>query len=685
MRCAVPAPMARALALAAVFWAGAPAAKAASGRELSASPLLHAARGASAVSEGGLQHGDLVYLTVGRTMHRVTVMWDGRVHAKWTHKGSWERFLLERDAGPGEVRSGDIVLLKGWKGKRLTVMGRHLHARWAHAGSWQRFVIETKSGGSDVVLSGSTVFLKAHTGRRVDADSPISRGMVLARWYDQGLWQQITIEAHGPAMAVDATTSTSTESPTTSTTDLPTTPTTTAPLTTPTGAQLPLTSTPTTTRDIPTGSTPTTAGLPSCGALTADSLAQAVEVTTLSLPSPMGSNCKGLDVERSCRHGFYAASPRSDLHALLYNDASGTALLVLISAGGAVVATKGLGEEEVRGLQFEPSARHLVALISGGTGVHGSPSFFVKMRMPDLEVVWSRPIQSRMVGMEMWTPDNSDTIAVSDELYMLHSAGVCHDGAWCARYQGDIVQALNATTGEGVRDVSRDWQASHSCRQMVAYNEMSDSFLMGSAGDYSPKALLFTAFTRGAHAAARTRFEGWGDGAGRQGVAQGAIKAEPLSPGFASVWSFASKLGEPHKLHFARLHSDGAWSAPPRRVFPGSVGAELGANLAPLDGGRWLVAYTEAPGSAVTDAAAMFWDDWGLEEDTRARGSRLAILDASGDVLGAPADISAVGAPFPVEINHLAKRAEGFGWIYIDGPGAATARVAHLRCRHAVI
>lgn len=42
-------------------------------------------------------------------------------------------------------------------------------------------------------------------------------------------------------------------------------------------------------------------------------------------------------------------------------------------------------------MQFDPSARHLVALVSGGTGIQNAPSYFVKMRMPSLEVIWRSP------------------------------------------------------------------------------------------------------------------------------------------------------------------------------------------------------------------------------------------------------------------------------------------------------
>lgn len=81
-----------------------------------------------------------------------------------------------------------------------------------------------------------------------------------------------------------------------------------------------------------------------------------------------------------------------------------------------------------------------MAALPRAAGVRNAPSLFFKIEVPSLEVVWTKPIASPMVGMEKWTPDNSDAIAVSEERYVLHSAGLCRDGEWCAGHQGDIFQ-----------------------------------------------------------------------------------------------------------------------------------------------------------------------------------------------------------------------------------------------------
>lgn len=102
--------------------------------------------------------------------------------------------------------------------------------------------------------------------------------------------------------------------------------------------------------------------------------------------------------------------------------------------------------------------------------------------------------------------------------------------------------------------------------------------------------------------------------------------------------------------------------------------------MAPLGAGKWLVAYTEAEGDVLSSYLRIYWDNWGIPEEVRTGGSRLAILDAAGEVLGAPVNISALAAQFPVEINHLAERPSGIGWIAIDGPGSSAARLMQVRC-----
>jgi len=581
----------------------------------------------------GFEDGDSVYITVPRFDTRFTVEPSGFVHAFWHHRGKWQRFELEREDGPGPVLSGDTVLLKSWTGRRLTVQGSRVHASWRHAGAWQKFVIDAKGAEAGVPITNeSTIFLTGHTGKRVD----VNDGRVRARYSHKGAWQELALELH-------ARRATTTASPPTTTTAPPANP-----------------------------------QSDRCADLTHDRIPELLSTKIAELPAPIGTACGGSGSGRSCRHGFYAASPATDLHALLYNDVEGKAVLVLIDGDDDVAGTLDLGAQEVRGLQFEPDGEHVVALISGA---ENAPSTFVKVAVLRLSIVWTAEVQSPTVGMGKWTPDNTDAIAVSRDRYVLHSAGVCHEGSWCEGYQGDLMQVLNATTGAHLDAEGKDMLANRSSKQMVAYNPQSNTFMLANAAGSDIKGLQFRAFTNGEYLPAGALFESWADGRGKQGVTQGTIRAVPGEGGFAAAWSFGAKDGSPDKLYFAKLTERGAFATEPRVVFEGIGGTEVGAGLAALGGGRWLVGYTAADRDIIQDYMRVHWDDWGIPEEVRSGGSRLAVLDAEGRLLGAPVNVSALGAPIPVEINHLSARRGGIGWIAITGPGATTFTVARLRCR----
>lgn len=138
-------------------------------------------------------------LKVPRSGHRITVQADGQVLAQGSDQGSQQQLVVEKveSAGgcpsPEVVCHGDTVLFTGWTGNTLTVQGSRVHAEWDQRGEWQKFVVESESG-QGAVLPDGVVFLRAHTGARVDADAPDSSGVVQARWDHQGEWQKLIIE-----------------------------------------------------------------------------------------------------------------------------------------------------------------------------------------------------------------------------------------------------------------------------------------------------------------------------------------------------------------------------------------------------------------------------------------------------------------------------------------------------------
>jgi len=141
-------------------------------------------------------------------------------------------------------------------------------------------------------------------------------------------------------------------------------------------------------------------------------------------------------------------------------------------------------------------------------------------------------------------------------------------------------------------------------------------------------------------------------------------------------------VGGLDKLYFATISKDVAFVQAPKQLFPGPSGTQIGGNVASLGAGKWLVAYTESSTDLVTDYLYIFFDDWKVPEAVRTSGGRLAIVDSSGNLLGEPVDTAALGAPFPVEVNHLVERPGGYGWIYMDGAGKDTVKIVQLKCRH---
>lgn len=355
---------------------------------------------------------------------------------------------------------------------------------------------------------------------------------------------------------------------------------------------------------------------------------------------------------------------------------------MLLNGRDEIVTDKVLGTTKVRGIKFHPTdPNSLVAMLAGaGPGV---PSTVFRLAVPALTEQWKGSVGSPTVSLEKGTPDKADAFAVSGKHVVLHSAGECNQGEWCAGHQGSITQVVDMSTGNRIG--GNDWQASHSTKQMISYNPRSDVFLMADAGDAYPKALLFSVITNASKSrtqvtAGTAEFATWGNEGGKQGMTQGAIAASKMGTGFGATWSVGPETGAPDKLFFARFGPHGEYTTAPKRVFGGS-GTEIGSGCVALGNNRWLVTYTASYKDVVKDYLRIFSDDWGVPADVRAHGGRAMILDDAGEVQGSAVDVSAHGAPVPVEINNLVERADGVGWIYVE-PSRATVKVVTLRCKH---
>jgi hypothetical protein len=99
--------------------------------------------------------------------------------------------VIEKQSSDGiEIQSGDTIYLRAHTGKRVTVENTEVHAKWDHQGVWQRFILE-KAGSHGPIYPNDTVYLRAHTGKRLTVQGTT----VHAAWDHQGSWERFTLES----------------------------------------------------------------------------------------------------------------------------------------------------------------------------------------------------------------------------------------------------------------------------------------------------------------------------------------------------------------------------------------------------------------------------------------------------------------------------------------------------------
>jgi len=578
-----------------------------------------------------LRHGHTVYLTTPRLNHRITAEPDGRVHANEDDRGERQRFVIERQSGSGTVVSGDVVLFKAWNGHRLSAPSTSIHAQWNNSGSWEQFVIEGKGSESGrVVRAYDTIFLKTHTGKRVDADAPNAPGVVQARYSDKGSWQELIVER------------------------------------------------------------------PRCPGLTAENLASRLSALTVYLPVRYTWNCEYGRQPWTCRHAHYDGYLESNWQAYLYSDIDFNTHMLTLENYKLPRYHKVLGIGKAEGVKFVPGRfspnMEVIAAVTMGKGtdslINNPPTFF-RLKWPSLDIIWKRQASRHAAVHTSWaTPDNAHGLAVSEDRIFWFSAGSCT--GMCRDKAGVTVNVLNLTTGEDITAEGFALPGVRSAKQMVAYNKRggeapSGMFLTASAVASNPPSLRFEGYRENGEVVPGPNFSSWGFEGTRQGVSPGVIQADPESPGFVSVWSHGADDGTLDKLYFASLkvsRDKVSWNVEPKVVFPDSKTTEIGANIAPLGNGRWLLAYTEHTEDVLEKDDYLFtaWEQWSMSSTIRFRGSRMAIIDSNGTVLGAPVNISNSGAHFPVEMNHLVERPGAIGWTFPRDYGKRDIKTVSLTC-----
>lgn len=161
-----------------------------------------------------VQAGDTIWLRV-HTGKYLTVQ-NTTIHARWGDRRSWQAFVIEKESWDGyalpglagaiakdvNIHSGDSIYLRAHTGRRVSVQNTTVHAQWDNKGSWERFVIE-KNGSFGLIYPNDTIYLRAHTGKRVS----VHNTTVVAQWENQLVWEALRIESDGPTDSVEFETS----------------------------------------------------------------------------------------------------------------------------------------------------------------------------------------------------------------------------------------------------------------------------------------------------------------------------------------------------------------------------------------------------------------------------------------------------------------------------------------------
>jgi len=119
----------------------------------------------------------------------------GDVIANRTWVGDWEQFTLERVAGSGLIRSGELVMMRAHNGKYLAVdpsAPNVINTEVASIGNARVFTISLVSGAGSI-LSGALVTFRSSTGRFMTAELGGGNGSVTANRSIARSWESFEV------------------------------------------------------------------------------------------------------------------------------------------------------------------------------------------------------------------------------------------------------------------------------------------------------------------------------------------------------------------------------------------------------------------------------------------------------------------------------------------------------------
>merc|ERR1712166_1118549 len=152
--------------------------------------------------------------------------------------------------------------------------------------------------------------------------------------------------------------------------------------------------------------------------------------------------------------------------------------------------------------------------------------------------------------------------------------------------------------------------------------------------------------------------------------------------GFGVVASFSGQgtkkqgdgIHRPPKMFFGTVDKDGNQMTCMKPLL--EENGQLGPKVAAISERRFLLSWTK------TDKVLgnrMWGTDYGVNQEIRNSGARLAIVDIYGQLEDDPVHLQ--DHPIPIEVKHLEEGANGISWVYVaDGKSASTIQLSRIKC-----
>jgi len=270
---------------------------------------------------------------------------------------------------------------------------------------------------------------------------------------------------------------------------------------------------------------------------------------------------------------------------------------------------------------------------------------------------------------------------------------VYHMGGERGGHQSDVAICFHADTGE-LDDSCREQHASHSQTMLTGFNpqltdpeaERGGAHIYVDAGDAFPEKMAVSANWEPTDVDGRcsgepvtsgnTVFQG-------QRTHFGGLAPKKKGGGFGVVASFSGQgtkfqgdgNEQPPKMFFGTVDKDGNQMTCMKPLL--EENGQLGPKVAAISERRFLLSWTK---TEIKMEGDLWRTDYGVDNEIRNSGARLAIVDIYGQLEDDPIHLQ--DHPIPIEVKHLEEGTNGISWVYVaDGTNASTIQLSRIKCQ----